>query len=125
MRSRLCRGALVAAILVAWPVSRLAGANASCAALTALTIPHIRVTNATDVKAGPFVPPGSARPLTLPAFCRVEAVATPVPDSLINFEVWMPAASAWTGRFQGVGNGGYSGAIGYGAMADALNTDRR
>jgi len=133
MPSGFGRAGLVALILAVLPVPKLfsvaqapeAGratrAESSCANLTTLTIPQVRVTRATSVAAGPFVPPGASRPLTLPSFCRVEAVTTPVPDSLINFEVWMPTAAAWTGRFQGVGNGGYSGAIGYGAMAEALN----
>ena len=34
--------------------------------------------------------------------------------------MWIPPAEAWNGKFQGVGNGGYSGAIGYTAMATAL-----
>ena len=59
-------------------------------------------------------------PMTLPAFCRVEATARPTSDSDIKFEVWIPPAEAWNGKFQGVGNGGYSGAIGYAAMATGL-----
>ena len=45
--------------------------------------------------------------MTLPAFCRVEATARPTSDSDIKFEVWIPPAEAWNGKFQGVGNGGY------------------
>jgi len=101
-------------------------AGTACESLTALTIPNISVTSAVQVPAGTFqVPRGqgasadpNARPV--PAFCRVVAVATPTPDSTINFEVWIPPAEAWNGKFQGVGNGGYSGAIGYGAMVTAL-----
>ena len=58
--------------------------------------------------------------MTLPAFCRVEATARPTSDSDIKFEVWIPPAEAWNGKFEGVGNGGYSGAIGYAAMATGL-----
>ena len=58
--------------------------------------------------------------MTLPAFCRVEATARPTSDSDIKFEVWIPPAEAWNGKFEGVGNGGYSGAIGYAAMAIGL-----
>ena len=47
--------------------------------------------------------------MTLPAFCRVEATARPTSDSDIKFEVWIPPAEAWNGKFQGVGNGGYPG----------------
>src|SRR5215467_10905353 len=42
---------------------------------------------------------------TLPAFCRVQAVARPSNDSEIKIEVWLPAAK-WNGRLQGFGNGG-------------------
>ena len=55
--------------------------------------------------------------MTLPAFCRVEATARPTSDSDIKFEVWIPPAEAWNGKFQGVGNGGYQGSISYAAMA--------
>src|SRR5207247_7171364 len=58
--------------------------------------------------------------LTLPAFCRVEGSARPTSDSDIRFEVWIPPADAWNGKLEGVGNGGYSGAIGYAAMAAGL-----
>ena len=95
-------------------------AGTPCARLTALNIPTIRIVSSTAMPAGAFTPPGAKEAVTLPEFCRVEAIATPVPDSEIKFEVWMPAAQAWTGRFQGVGNGGYVGSIGYGAMATAL-----
>jgi feruloyl esterase len=56
----------------------------------------------------------------LPAFCRVEGVARPTSDSEIRFEVWIPPAEAWNGKFQGVGNGGYAGSISYPAMTTAL-----
>ena len=77
---------LLIAIVGALPLQQLAGAEPSCSSLAALTIPNVRVIRATAVAAGPFAPPGASRPLTLPAFCRVEAVATPVSDSTINFE---------------------------------------
>jgi len=92
----------------------------SCDNLAALTIPNITIKSANAIAAGPFSPPGSTAPLTLPAFCRVEATARPTSDSEIKFEVWLPPVEAWNGKFQGVGNGGYSGAIGYTAMANAL-----
>jgi feruloyl esterase len=67
------------------------------------------------------VPPGATRPLEgLPAFCRVEAVATPVPGSEIHFEVWIPDAGAWNGKLVATGNGGYSSALAYGDMAGVL-----
>jgi len=56
----------------------------------------------------------------LPAFCRVAVTLTPSPDSDIKIEVWLPDSSAWNGKFQAVGNGGWAGTIAYPAMATAL-----
>ena len=55
----------------------------------------------------------------LPAFCRVAADIKPTDDSDIKVEVWMPA-SGWNGKLQSTGNGGWSGAIGYAAMGQAV-----
>jgi feruloyl esterase len=98
----------------------MAAVGTSCANLASLTIPNVTINAATPLPAGPFTPPGAQTPLTLPAFCRVEATARPTSDSEIKFEVWIPATEAWNGKFQGVGNGGYQGSISYGAMATAL-----
>ncbi|HEV3141388.1 MAG TPA: tannase/feruloyl esterase family alpha/beta hydrolase, partial [Vicinamibacterales bacterium] len=54
-----------------------------------------------------------------PAFCRVAATLSPVADSEIKVEVWLPAA--WNNKYQAVGNGGWAGAISYPAMAAAVN----
>jgi tannase/feruloyl esterase len=101
-------------------ITPAASAATACANLAALTIPGVSVRSAAAVAAGPFTPPGARQDMTLPAFCRVEAVARPTSDSEIKFEVWIPPAEAWNGKFEGVGNGGYSGAISYPAMAAAL-----
>ena len=90
-------------------------AGTSCDKLTAMTIPNVTVRSAAMAQSAP----GAA---SLPAFCRIQAVAHPVPDSEIEFEVWIPASANWNGKFQGVGNGGYSGALGYGAMVHALQS---
>jgi pimeloyl-ACP methyl ester carboxylesterase len=91
-----------------------------CSSLAALTIPNVTINAATSVAAGAFTPPGARTVLTLPAFCRVEATARPTTDSEIKFEVWIPPAETWNGKFQGVGNGGYQGSISFTAMATAL-----
>ena len=44
----------------------------------------------------------------------------PTADSHIGFEVWLPPASAWNGKFQGEGSGGSAGAISPGPMLTAL-----
>jgi feruloyl esterase len=94
--------------------------GAACADLTTLTIPDVVVNASAMVPAGSFTPPGAKTPLVLPAFCRVEATARPTDDSEIRIEVWIPPAGEWNGKFQGVGNGGYQGAISYAALANAL-----
>ena len=101
-------------------IAALAAAGTSCGSLAALTIPAVTVRSATAIAGGPFTPPGAQSAMTLPAFCRVEATARPTSDSDIKFEVWIPSADTWNGKFEAVGNGGYSGAIGYTAMAAAL-----
>src|SRR5258705_14001275 len=82
--------ALVPSVLTAAP---------TCASLTRLIIPNTVVTLAVDVSAGAFTPPGAARPLTLPAFCRVMAVSRPADDSEIHVELWMPAPGHWNQKF--------------------------
>ncbi len=74
---------------------------------------------AQPVAAGDFSPPPGAALKSLPAFCRVAATLAPSKDSEIKIEVWLPA-SGWNGKFQAIGNGGWSGAIGYAALARAL-----
>ena len=84
------------------------------------------ITLTQPVSPGEFTPPG-AQPNSpalaafkdLPAFCRVAATLKPSSDSDIKIEVWLPL-SAWNGKFQAVGNGGWSGAISYGPLAAAL-----
>jgi feruloyl esterase len=121
MTRRLVRGILVALLPLAGELIANASSNGTaCANLAALTIPTITIRSATGVNAGPFIPPGGSNAMTLPAFCRVEATARPTSDSEIKFEVWIPPAEAWNGKLEGVGNGGYSGAIGYSAMATGL-----
>ena len=94
-------------------------ARPTCSTLTGLFIANTTITSADDVPAGPYTPAGS-RPTNLPAFCRVTAVSRPVGDSQIHFELWMPLAGTWNGKFEGTGNGGFSSAMSYTTMATAL-----
>ena len=118
------KGALAFLLVIPMFSAGAAIAATPCANLTALTIKDVKVTSATLVPADSFVPPGAptAAPSKLPAFCRIAALAQPTADSLINLEVWIPAAGAWNGKFQGVGNNAFLGAISYAAMADALRS---
>ena len=109
------------AVLVAWIALIPAPAMAAeCEDLVKLSLPDVRITFAGSVPGGHFSPPDSSNVLDTGAFCRVVAVAKPTSDSVINFEVWIPPAKQWNQKFLGVGNGGYSGAISYGALASAL-----
>jgi feruloyl esterase len=94
---------------------------ASCESLAFLALPDTTITTAETVADGAFTPPPPARGalIGLPTFCRVAATLRPSRDSQIRIEVWMPA-SAWNGRFMGVGNGGLAGTISYGAMGPLL-----
>jgi feruloyl esterase len=93
---------------------------ARCENLTKLNLPDVTITSSTNMPAGRFTPPGSSNSIETHGFCRVIAVAKPTSDSVINFEVWIPSVTDWNHNFEGVGNGGYTGAIQYGELADAL-----
>jgi feruloyl esterase len=102
-----------------------ATASISCESLTGLKLPDTTITLASVVGTGEFSPPaevGRGRPgafKDLPAFCRVAATLRPSSDSDIKIEVWLPV-SGWNGKFQAVGNGGWSGAIVYRDLSQAL-----
>src|SRR3954466_6072483 len=113
--------AIVAVIAIS--LTPLVRAATSCENLAALALPHANITSAQAVAAGGFSPPAgrAASPAAadLPAFCRVSARLTPHAASENQVEVWLPA-SGWNGKFQGVGNGGWTGSIKYGALSEAL-----
>ncbi|MGH9645502.1 MAG: tannase/feruloyl esterase family alpha/beta hydrolase [Bryobacteraceae bacterium] len=102
-------------------------AASTCESLTALKLKNATITMAEPVAAGAFTPPGrgggkgkqGAAFQSLPAFCRVAATLTPVSDSEIKIEVWLPE-TGWNGNLQSVGNGAWAGTISYPAMATAL-----
>src|SRR5580704_2534678 len=96
------------AACVAFPVHA-----ATCESLGALSLAHTTITTAESRSAGEFVPPGGKPIANLPAFCRVAGSIHPSSDSDIRFEVWLPIGSNWNGKFQGIGNGGYAGAISF------------
>ena len=117
----------VRVLIIAGCLGHLSFARAAaCEHLTGLTIPYTEVSSAISVAAGAFSPAtaqdqgGSVASFTVPAFCRIFAVAKPTSDSEIHIEVWLPVAEAWNGRFLGTGNGGYASALSYKQMADAL-----
>ena len=112
-------GALALTLLVEQPAMAH-----ECSDLASAALPQSDITSATLQPAGPFtLPPelGPAKTVQLPSFCRVQGVLRPSADSHIAFEVWLPAEN-WNGRFQGVGNGGFAGAIPYSGLASALRS---
>jgi feruloyl esterase len=102
--------------LVLWAPLLIAG---NCEGLATVKISHTLIASAESRAAGDFAPPAGANLHGLPAFCRVTGTIRPSNDSDIRFEVWMPA-TAWNGKFQGIGNGGFAGLISYAQMGNAL-----
>ncbi len=103
------------AIFLALAYSQFANAQQSCESLTALRLDHATVISAVSAAAAPLKPqPWSWFPLpptTVPEHCEVHAIARPSSDSEINFELWLPPAAAWNGKYQQRGNGGWAGGI--------------
>ena len=78
------------------------------------------VTSVATVAANSYKPAGSSTAIAnLGAFCQVKGQATPTSDSLVNFEIWVPA-DGWNGKLVTTGNGGYSPALSYSDMAYAM-----
>jgi feruloyl esterase len=91
----------------------------TCESLTSLQLHAATITLAAVVDAATWPVRISGTPGSHPPFCRVAATLKPSDDSDIKIEVWMPT-TGWNGDFEAVGNGGWSGSIGYAAMATAL-----
>jgi feruloyl esterase len=92
--------------------------SATCEGLSQLHAADSTITSATPVEVSAKISNNltASRP-----FCRVSGFLTPTSDSHIAFEVWLPPASTWNHKFQGVGNGGFAGNINIRAMAPALD----
>jgi hypothetical protein len=110
---------LILVVLAFAACVKLAPAAQTCESLAKLGLPATSIATAESVAAGKFNAPGGKAMPNLPAFCRVAGILKPSSDSDIKFEVWMPASN-WNGKFQGVGNGGFAGSIGYDQMANAV-----
>jgi serine/threonine protein kinase len=105
------------------PKGWIGGYNAKpatpCESLAELKLPNTTIDLAQAAPAGTFTLSGANLIQSLPAFCRVEGVIRPTADSEIHFAVWMPTKE-WNGRFLGVGNYGFGGAIEFGDMGAEL-----
>ncbi len=103
-------------------------AQQSCESLKSLSIPNVTIESATSISVPPdFAPPategrfGNDGKLRVHVpFCRVVGFSAPTNDSHIGFEVWLPPASTWNGKFLAAGNPGFIGSISYGGLAGAL-----
>ena len=118
----------LAALWIAGVFSQTTGAaQRSCDSLAQLALANTKITLAQSVPAGAFTPPPAPNPMPgmqasykdLPAFCRVVAEVSPTADSAIKMEVWMPTAG-WNSKYQGQGNGGFAGMIGYPALGASI-----
>jgi feruloyl esterase len=91
----------------------------SCDAVKRLAIEHAEIDAAEPTPAGTYQAPGAAEMRDMPAFCRVHGSITPVPESRIGFELWLPD-TGWNGKLEMFGNGGYSSKLAYGNLAEQL-----
>lgn len=120
------------ALFVLPVAAALAAAQTPCDQLK-LSFPDVTVTSIQFVAAGPFAAPapvipavgvapapaapgrgagrGPAQPAAaVPAYCRVQMILKPSPDSLIEAAMFLPAEN-WNGKLQVVGNGGWAGTV--------------
>jgi feruloyl esterase len=119
-RDRVRRIASIAApVLAIGALSPAPSIAASCDAVAGLQIDHTMIDAAESHPAGAYTPVGGAELAGLPAFCRVHGVVSPVDGSHVGFEVWLPEAE-WNGKIEMLGNGGYSSAMAFPAMAEQL-----
>jgi feruloyl esterase len=95
----------------------------SCAELTTVRIPDVRVVRSSMVVPDPVwlapLPTQTDRfraPVRA-AFCRVEGMI----EDEIGFELWLPESADWNGRMLGVGNGGFAGFFRYESLARGVN----
>ena len=108
------------------PLLVFVGARAraeDCGTLTRMKLGHVAITDARVVPAGAASTPsaGEEIPATKTDYCRVQGTSRPSADSEIRFELWIPVAGAWNGKFEQVGNGGFAGKIPYRSMAQVLS----
>ena len=108
-------------------------AQQSCESLKSLKIPNITFSIVEAYKAGGEIPgqpilsiskpdpdappPAIGKPQTTSVgFCRVSGYATPTDDSRIGFEIALPDAKDWNGRFLASGNPGFIGSLSLGSV---------
>ncbi len=124
-RSRLLAFASVFALLPVLALDNHAGEAmaadrddaAACKAMTGKSLGGGTITSAEYNSNGATIEKTNVRG----AFCRIVGVAAPSADSHVGFEVWLPPASKWNGKYQQMGSGGSSGSIGWGSLVEPLD----
>jgi feruloyl esterase len=118
-RDAVRRFASIAAPAVILAIGGLSSPSiaASCDALAGLKTDKTLIDAAESHPAGAYTPAGGPEIANLPPFCRVHGVVLPVEGSHVGFELWLPKA-AWNGKIEMLGNGGYSSAMAFPAMAE-------
>jgi feruloyl esterase len=98
--------------------------QAACERLRPLHSGSSRILGAEYSVAGEFRAPAvgsfSPPPIVLPAHCSVRVFTPTSSDSGVTSEIWLPDAAGWNGKLLDTGNGGYSSALSYRQMAEAL-----
>ncbi len=114
------RLAALLALLAA--ASASAGPALACPELIKLKLPQAQIHFAQQVAQGePLVLWAGGAPVAMArSFCLVRGTARPVPGSHIGFEVWLPLAGEWNGKFLQAGNGGFAGSVPLPALHDAV-----
>ena len=119
--TRLIVVAAIAALSASAPAQT---GQAACERLRSLHSGSSRILTAEYIAAGDFQAPSmgsiNAPPILLPAHCSVRVFTPTSSDSGVTSEIWLPDASGWNGKLLGTGNGGYSSALSYPQMAEAL-----
>src|SRR5690606_6539017 len=122
MRILLATALLLGAAGAAHAAGSSRSGKPACGELATMSFKDTRITTAEAVNGGRFdYPPslfnalaGDHAFMENVSFCRVAGVI----DGTIRFELWLPAD--WNRKFQGVGNGGYTGAINFPSMGAAV-----
>lgn len=116
--------------LIAWlglvTVTNAVYAQDACVALKSLELPNVTFTLAEAITPPWDVPQQTGFLATTAGlkvnvpFCRVVGYSAPTSDSRIGFEVWLPVAANWNGRFLASGNPGFIGSIALGGLANIV-----
>jgi len=119
--TRLIMVAAIAALSASAPAQT---GQAACERLRSLRIGSSRILNAEYSSAGDFQAPAvgafNPPPIMLPAHCSLRVLTSTSSDSGVTSEIWLPDTAAWNSKLLATGNGGYSSALSYRQMADAL-----